>query len=93
MLGAAKQLVAKEGARALWAGVGPACIRLSAGAGLYFVVLNKLRQAFGADGASPAPPALVPATSLWIASLELALSLLRTHTQLIRDAQMQETRT
>lgn len=51
MLSAAKQMVAKEGVRSLWAGVGPACIRLSAGAGLYFVVLNKLRQAFDADGA------------------------------------------
>lgn len=50
MLSAAKQMVAKEGVRSLWAGVGPACIRLSAGAGLYFVVLNKLRQAFDADG-------------------------------------------
>jgi solute carrier family 25 protein 38 len=73
MLGAAKQLVAKEGIRALWAGVGPACIRLSAGAGLYFVVLNKLRQAFGADGASLAPPAPFSAPLSWIASLEPAL--------------------
>jgi hypothetical protein len=87
MLGAAKQLVAKEGTRALWAGVGPACIRLSAGAGLYFVVLNKLRQAFGADGAWPAPaPAPAPFPSLGSASLEPAPSLVCTQTQLIRGA-------
>eukprot|EP00238_Polyblepharides_amylifera_P010059 CAMPEP_0196590768 /NCGR_PEP_ID=MMETSP1081-20130531/67483_1 /TAXON_ID=36882 /ORGANISM="Pyramimonas amylifera, Strain CCMP720" /LENGTH=292 /DNA_ID=CAMNT_0041913961 /DNA_START=326 /DNA_END=1204 /DNA_ORIENTATION=- len=73
MLKATKAVVAIEGTRALWAGVGPACIRLGAGAGFYFFVLERLRIAL--DSRTKGQPGVLAGALQTVGSGVIARSL------------------
>ncbi|KAK3262483.1 hypothetical protein CYMTET_28663 [Cymbomonas tetramitiformis] len=60
MIPITKQILRNEGFTGLWAGSGPACIRLSAGAGLYFLVLERLRTEIRNHTKGQPPPLICP---------------------------------
>lgn len=44
MVATTRRIVASEGVRGLWRGVGPTCIRIGVGAGIYFAALDRVLE-------------------------------------------------